>query len=170
MRPRIVELPAMDLWGESIQLSPSDVHRIAELWARFGARLGSPAGYEHAVCYGVCANAIGGSRPAGMGMPTEGGWRYTAAVHLPRHANSQRAFDVEARAAGLEALHLPAQRYAEFTYRGPVVGIGGAFAAVFGEWLPAAGLAPIDRPQLERYAGRWDPAADTNEMDILVPV
>ena len=43
-------------------------------------------------------------------------------------------------------------------------------AAIWQDWLPAAGLTPADAPCLERYDQRFDGRTGLGGMEIWVPV
>lgn len=51
--------------------------------------------------------------------------------------------------AEMEQVDLPAGRYAVLTYKGPYAGLGLAYDALFGQWLPSSGELPADAPCFE---------------------
>lgn len=64
--------------------------------------------------------------------------------------------------------------YAEARFEVDADEFGGAWAWLYGEWLPASGYQPDDRLCFERYAGDPKPAEDGGALrfsvDICVPV
>lgn len=71
---------------------------------------------------------------------------------------------------GCQRLRLARQRYAVVRHEGHIGSIPRTWYAFLGEWLPAAGLIPIDAPEFERYDASFDPATGNGGVDICVPV
>lgn len=101
---------------------------------------------------GVCADA-----------PDENGAvNYLAALVLKGEARSRD---------GVEKITIPGGLYASYRHVGPYTGIAGAFARLYGEWLPSSGREPDDRPSLEIYRNNpYDTPANALVTDLLLPV
>jgi AraC family transcriptional regulator len=94
----------------------------------------------------------------------EGGdeFRYFAGVIYPTHVAPE---------GEVESHQVPGGRYASYRLLGPYDLIHPAFERLYGEWLPASGYVPDDRPALEIY--RNNPySTPANELitDLLIPV
>lgn len=73
--------------------------------------------------------------------------------------------------AGVGVLAIRAGRHAVMRYDGPLSGIAGAYARLYGEWLPASGHQPGEEPAYEVY---FNTPEDDPEgkivMDICIPL
>jgi AraC family transcriptional regulator len=58
---------------------------------------------------------------------------------------------------GVEAIELPAGRYAVLRFQGPYAELERAYTALYRDWLPGSGEEPADRPAMEEYLN--DPRA-----------
>ncbi|NDI34134.1 GyrI-like domain-containing protein [Chengkuizengella sediminis] len=66
---------------------------------------------------------------------------------------------------------VPASRYAVFTYKGDMSGVGAAFKYIYETWLPQSGEVPFEDFSFEFYDERFLGPADKNsEMDIYIPL
>lgn len=71
----------------------------------------------------------------------------------------------------LEVVHLPAGPHAVMRYRGPYSGLGAAYEQLFGQWLPASGREPADRPVFEIYLNTpINSAPEDLVTEICVPL
>ena len=74
-------------------------------------------------------------------------------------------------AGDVEVCDVPGGKYGCFRLVGSHDGIPSAFHHMYGEWLPASGLVPDDRPALEIYRNNpFDTAANELITDLLIPV
>jgi AraC family transcriptional regulator len=88
--------------------------------------------------------------------------RYDACVRVPDGFREQ---------PGVNVADIPGGRYAVLRFRGTDREIGGAWTAIYRDWLPGSGYQCDDRPCFELYGdehqclpgGRW-------ECDICIPV
>lgn len=73
---------------------------------------------------------------------------------------------------GMVMRRVAAGRYAMFTHRGPLGELGATVDYIYGTWMPTAKREPgnHDRPDIEWYDERFDPASTTSEIDIYVPI
>jgi len=71
---------------------------------------------------------------------------------------------------GMVGRTVPAGTYAVFTHVGRLDTLGRTMSYIYGSWLPNSGHEPAQAPDLELYDERFDPASDTSEMDILIPI
>lgn len=87
---------------------------------------------------------------------------------------SDAGFTVGSEAAGegdVRILEVPAARVAVLRFRGPYAELERPYAWLYGEWLPASGEEPADRPGLEEYVN--DPRATPPPellTDIMLPL
>ncbi|NBI27527.1 GyrI-like domain-containing protein [Chengkuizengella marina] len=66
---------------------------------------------------------------------------------------------------------IPASRYAVFTYKGDMNGVGDAFKYIYETWLPQSGEKPLDDYSFELYDERFLGPNDKNsETDIYIPL
>ncbi|MFS1512119.1 GyrI-like domain-containing protein [Chengkuizengella sp. SCS-71B] len=65
---------------------------------------------------------------------------------------------------------IPASRYAVFTYKGDMSGVGAAFKYIYETWLPQSGEVP-EEFSFEFYDERFlGPSNKNSEMDIYIPL
>lgn len=150
MASRIVELPAFSVVGMEYQGDPMNGD-IGLLWQRFVAREHEIAGVsEPRIAYGLC--------------------RLTA----PGEMHYVAGFGVEAEHSvpeGMQRFEVPAQKYAVFTHKGTVEGIGESFQAIYASRLAELGLEPRQGVSFERYDERFIAADDpASEVDLYIPI
>ena len=123
---------------------------IPQVWDRFGPHIGHMPDEVAGVTWGVCAN-----------NDDDGSFDYIAGVEV-------RSLD--GVAAEFSRIRVPSQRYAIFRHEDHIATIRATMAAIWQDWLPAAGLTPADAPCLERYDQRFDGRTGLGGMEIWVPV
>jgi len=123
---------------------------IPAQWQRFQSWLGHIPGQKGKVAYGVCYN-----------FDDDNQMDYLCAVEV---ASSSEA------PAELMSLKIPAQSYAVFRHGGHISLIGGTWAAVFSEWLPAARLKVAGGPQFEKYGPEFDGRTGEGGLEIWIPI
>ncbi|HUA34756.1 MAG TPA: GyrI-like domain-containing protein [Candidatus Binataceae bacterium] len=81
-------------------------------------------------------------------------------------------WDKPVKAAGdIEVHEVPGGKYGCYRLVGSHDGIPAAFQRIYGEWLPASGFAPDDRPALEIYRNNpFDTAANELITDLMIPI
>ena len=106
---------------------------------------------SYGVCYDESEGATDGTMP----------FTYLAAFPIddPDHAPE-----------GLETRAIPANHYAVFTHRGPVVRIKDTYEEIYGNWMPKSGYVTAEGPEFELYDERFDEKTMSGEVDIYVPV
>lgn len=130
----------------------SRIEGIPRLWQRFVPYLGKIPGQLDDVTYGACVST---------GKHGEL-FRYAAAVRVANDAPVPE---------GLTAHQVPAGRYAVFTHRGPAHRIKDTVEYIWTTWLAENGTCEYRlAPDYEYYDDRFDPATETGEMEIYVPV
>ena len=150
MQVEIVEIAPMRLHSV---LHRGPVSQIPQAWRRLEAWL-SPRGLRDQVqlAVGLCEQA-----------PNQAGdIVYRAGVVL---RNAVAASD------DTEIVEAPGGRYACYRHVGPYSEIAEAFRKLYGEWLPASGYQPDDRPALDIC--RNDPRVTPEKelvTDLLLPV
>jgi predicted transcriptional regulator YdeE len=78
--------------------------------------------------------------------------------------------DVESPPAGMILRVIPAGRYALFTHKGKLDGLGETMAEIYQGWLPTSGVKLREGAHLEVYDQRFMPGKDESELDVLLPV
>lgn len=129
----------------------NDPGSIAELWQRFEPReqeiqrLAEPVG-----TYGIC-------------QPLEDGhWRYIAG--LPVAADAPLV-------PGMVELEIPGRHYARVEHHGTVQTLPETFRAAYSEWLPAAGLLPIEALEFEYSGERFlGPMNPHSVVELYIPL
>ena len=129
-QPRFVEAPLLLVAGIGQRFTMASIAGIPQVWDRFGPHIGLVANEVPGVAWGVCAN-----------NEDDGTFEYIAGVEV-------KSFDGVAAEFG--RIRIPARRYAIFRHDDHIATIRATMAAIWQDWLPAAGLTPADAPCLER--------------------
>ena len=149
-QPRLINAPLMLVAGIGQRFTVASIAGIPQVWDRFGPHIGDMPHEVAGIAWGVCAN-----------NDDDGSFDYIAGVEV-------RSFD--GVAAEFSRIRIPAHRYAIFRHDDHIATIRATMAAIWQDWLPAAGLTPADAPCLERYDQRFDGCTGTGGMEIWVPV
>lgn len=152
MEPKIVERGAFQVVGMTQRFTPGKMDGIAALWDRFIHRAGEVADAVPGVHYGVGVD----DRREG-----EPGFLYTAGTAVA---------SVGRIPIGMNAVTIPAGRYAVFTHRGPVTLLAKTVVAVWHQWLPSSGYKARHAPDFERYDERFKMHSPDSEVDLYVPI
>ena len=152
LQPRFEQGHSMRLAGITGHYMQEDIDRIPEQWQRLVAR-------------GEVAGRIGRIEYACVGM-------------TPKGADYLSGYEVETNAPlpdGFVDVHVPAYRYAVFAHDGHVSQMRYTFAAIFGGWLPTAGITLAHGPDghpfcLEVYTEAFNPRTGTGGIEIWLPI
>lgn len=87
-----------------------------------------------------------------------------------RYLAAQEAAEGATAPEGMTRLSIPPQKYAKYTYTGPVSGFQAFIMNVWTHYLPESGLEVIESPEIEVYDERFSLDSHESEMDYLVPV
>lgn len=79
------------------------------------------------------------------------------------------ATPVDASAANLDRIVLPAGEYAVFLYRGPAADAR-IFQFIYGEWLPRSDFELDARPHFEVLGAKYSNTAPDSQEEIWIPV
>ncbi|MFS1289078.1 MerR family transcriptional regulator [Pseudomonas piscis] len=147
--PERVFLSAQRIIGMAWQ--QGDAGSIPELWQRFEPReqeiqrLADPMG-----TYGIC-------------QPLDDSqWRYIAG--LPVAADAPLV-------PGMVELEIPARHYARVEHHGTVQTLPETFRAAYSEWLPTAGLVPVDAVEFEYSGERFlGPMHPDSVVELYIPL
>jgi predicted transcriptional regulator YdeE len=71
---------------------------------------------------------------------------------------------------GMVKLTIPPQKYAKYTYKGPVSGFQAFIMNIWAHYLPESGLEVIESTEIEVYDKRLSLESNESEMDYLIPV
>ena len=80
------------------------------------------------------------------------------------------AVDGETVPKGMTKLTMPPQKYAKYTFKGPVSGFKAVIMNGWTHYLPESGLEAVESPEIEVYDERFSLDSHESEMDYLVPV
>lgn len=163
MKPTLKKLPALTFIGLEARffgpMSPDcNNHKvIPPLFNRFFARAAElPPGPEEGCTYGLARCAATPDRTRDDELV------YLAARRVAPHTPVP---------AGMVRWKIPAQTYAVFTHRGPVVRLDETFTRIYREWLPQSGHEPVGEGSMECYEHtRFGDGGPKSEFDILIPV
>lgn len=169
MTPKLVETKGMTLVGLSARfisiLSPdrnNDVV-IPQLWHKFIERIREVSSRRSGVEWGVCESLSPGSKRS---HPDE--LVYTAAAELTLDAARD---DKATLPLGFAVKRIPPGRYAVFTHKGGLDGLGETMSFIHGTWLPTSGHTLREAPHLERYDARlFRPDSDDSELELWIPI
>lgn len=147
--PHRIDCPAQRIIG--MTWTPEDAGSIADMWQRFIPReheidrLAQPAG-----TFGICQPLA------------DGQWRYIAGLPVADDAPVPE---------GMVEIVIPAGHYAKVEHCGPVSGLPDTFRAAYAEWLPAAGLTPLDEIEFE-YCGErfYGPHHPESVVELYLPI
>ena len=142
----------MVIAGLAKRYTAATMPQAAALWQRFAEHLGRIPGQVGTVTYGVMTDRVEGT----------GGIGYLCGVEVAGSAPLP---------AGFSQIEVPALKYAVFAHDGHVSTIQRTVDAIWRQWLPASGYAPVDEPEFfERYDERFDPVTGTGGIEIWVPI
>jgi AraC family transcriptional regulator len=123
---------------------------IPDQWQRFGPHIGRIPGQVDNIAYGVI-----------FSFDADGNFDYMCGVEVK---------DTSGLPRGLSSLQVPARKYVIFSHRSHIAGIRGTMGAIWGKWLPEAGLKPLEGPTLERYGPEFNPRTGMGGLEIWVPI
>jgi AraC family transcriptional regulator len=163
MQPAIIDVAEKNVVGIGAPfisiLSPdrNNMIVIPKLWESFVGRQNEVATSMPGLSLGVCSDM-----PADAVRTHDDEFFYIAGVEVASLATIPE---------GMTGMTIPAGRYAQFTHRGRIDSLGVTIDHIYSGWLPGSGYRRRDgAPEIEVYDHRFDPASDTFEMQILVPV
>jgi len=87
-----------------------------------------------------------------------------------QYLSAYETADGEAVPKGMTRLIIPPQKYAKYTFTGPVSGFQSFIMNVWTQYLPESSLEVIESPEIEVYDERFSLDSHESEMDYLVPV
>ncbi|GAB5446409.1 AraC family transcriptional regulator [Gymnodinialimonas sp.] len=143
--PEFREHGAFRVVGMGAEVRGFDISAIPSLWQRFAVQ------YQ---TLGASGETYGVSYDIGEA----GDFRYIAGMEWP---------DVP---EGMEAVEIPAARYAVFTHEGHIGDLPKTIYSVWNKALPDAGLEPALTPEFERYDERFDAIAGRGVVEFWVPL
>lgn len=123
---------------------------ITALWQRFEP-------FMQAVSFLKEAMPVGVSRA----HDEDGGFEYIAALEVTHFGETPPE---------LNAIEIPAHRYAVFTHTGHVTRFPDTFRIIWDEALPAMKLTPVAGAVLERHLPAFDPRTGEGGIEVWVPV
>ena len=147
--PRIVDTEPMLFVGLGQRFEYDQMGGIPALWQRFNPHVGSIPGEIPGAAYGICTTA------------DNSGLDYICAVEVKDFSDVDRE---------LTRLRVPAQRYAVFAHKGPIVEIRTVIRAIWGNWLPSSVHDSADGPSFERYGKGFDPITGEGGFEIWAPI
>jgi len=152
MEPKIVEREAFHVVGITQRFTPGKIDGIPALWDRFVLRAAEVTDAVPGVHYGV---GVEDRRDGEPGFLYTAGTGVSAVTRVPQ---------------GMNAVEIPAGRYAVFTHKGPVTHLARTIVAVWHQWLPRSGLKARHAPDFECYDRRFKMNHPDSEVDLYVPI
>lgn len=146
-KPQIKERGAFRVVGLSAQCSFDDIGGIPGLWQDFNRREGEVEGQVPGTSYGVCCDA-----------DETGRFRYVAGL------------EAEGRTDGMDAVDIPAGRYAVFHHEGHISDLPKTVYTVWNKSLPDLGVELAKAPDFEVYGPRFDPESGRGGVEIWIPI
>jgi len=147
--PEIRQRGAFRVTGPSTRCTFETNSVISRLWNDFNQRCDEIPSPVPGVCYGVCCD-----------MEADGHFRYVAGLE------SKAAHTPD----GLDAVEIPASRYAVFKHVGHISDFNKTVYTVWNKALPDAGLTPAKTPDFEVYDDRFDPKTCSGTVEIWIPL
>ena len=132
---------------------------IGELWDRFLERMGeieNKKGEEKGKypAYGICEEIwINGEN--------QDHFRYYAAVEVAPGSKTPE---------GMKSIKIESQKYAVFTTKNGLAGIGPLTEYIWGNWLAQSGREVKPASDIEYYSADFDPESKSTQVEIWVPV
>ena len=148
--PRMVDIDAMIIVGLKKRYSDETSSQIPTQWQAFQPHIGNIDNQKGNVAFGVMCNS-----------DDEGNIDYITGVEVSQYTEAAKELD---------GLRLSPQTYAVFQHDGHVSEIRRTWRTIFSDWVPNAGCAMIDAPQLERYGEGFDPQTGMGDIEIWIPV
>lgn len=157
MKPEIIERDSFELVGVQKDYDAPDFAGAFEQWQNFLSRKDEINTPNQNCFYGLAIS------PAKTRMKNDcsGIFQYLSAFES---AGEETLPD------GMVKLVLPPQKYAKYTFKGPVSGFQAFIMNVWTHYLPESGLEAIESPEIEVYDERFDVDSHESEMDYLIPV
>ena len=152
-----MEHPARVLVGMRMEMSLSD-NRIPEIWRRFMPRRQE---IEHRV-----SEELISMRQHEPGFDIR---RFNPATVFHQWA----AVEVEKGGKvpeGMEMIEVPEGKYAVFLHRGGPATAGRSYSYIYGEWMPASGYVPAQRPSYEVMGARYGDGGADSEEELWIAI
>ncbi len=149
--PRIEDLQQMTVTGLAVDTTFENAGTdIPPLWAKLNARADEIRAVGKA-SFGVCFSVDAGTSD----FSYLAGFETTQGEQAP---------------TGMKTVDVPPGRYAVFTHRGHISGIGQTTFTIWNKSLPDLGLTTRPAPDFERYDRRFNPETGQGEVEIWIPV
>jgi AraC family transcriptional regulator len=158
LEPEVAEQPALHLVGLRTRFFGPDSEKnnmagkLPALWAQFLPCLDGLPGRVHGACYGVLRQT-----PA-------------RTDELEYWAAAPVAGPGTALPPGLEALQVPAARYARFAHQGHVASLDRTVNYVYSSWLLRSGVRHTYGCDLEVYGSGYLPDSDRSLIHYAIPI
>ena len=153
--PELVAMPSFRVAGPARRFDEASKSEIPQLWSALLGALPFKGQTPSWATYGVVSSVD----------PGEGCFQYLAGVGIEPDCVPP---------PGFAAMEIPAATYVVFriTLDGSALHpqVRQAMTAIWGELIPASGLAVADGPDFELYDGRFDPQKAGSVIDFHVPV
>jgi AraC family transcriptional regulator len=147
-KPRIEQRNAFAAAGISRRCAMHERGKIPSQWESFIPHIGNIEGQADMTAYGICHNS-----------DEDGNMDYMCAVEVTDAGRAPKH---------LQALKIPAAKYAVFAHDGHVSAINATWSAIFAGGL--AGEALAEGPMFERYGGDFDSRTGYGSMEIWIPI
>ncbi|MDE1463005.1 AraC family transcriptional regulator [Spartinivicinus poritis] len=157
MKPEIVERGSFVVIGVKNDYDSPDFSGALSQWQEFWSRSHEIKTTNTNCYYGLSA------------VPTKTRQK-NGCSGIFQYLTAREAVDSETVPEGMTKLTIPPQKYAKYTFTGPVSGFQAFIMNVWTHYLPESGLEVIESPEIEVYDERFRLDSHESEMDYLVPV
>ncbi len=140
--------------GESFKIG--EFEEIAKLWQTFESRRHEIEDIDPKFSLGICLE----QHPD---IPIEDGDKF---IYIAAYSVSSD----EKIPDGMNAVTIPAGKYAVFTHRGPIDKMTQTVNYIWGTWIPRNSDKVRKGPDFEYYDDRFNPQTLEGEVDIYIPV
>jgi AraC family transcriptional regulator len=154
MEPEIMEMDEFWVIGMQNSYRTDKPNEIPRLWDQFISRIDEITDRDRSVLFGICYSKLID------GAPCED-FEYTASAKVLQSATPPE---------GMVKIHIPKNRYAVFTHRGPITKLQETVKFIWGSWIPQSKYKLVDSPDFELYDRRFNPETMSGELDIYVPI
>lgn len=148
--PTIQEMPELNLIGLVGQFHCESPDGIPRQWEQLARQPMPIPGQIGRTAYGACFH-----------FTPEGNFDYLSGYEVKADSSIPD---------GLQALRVPANRYAIFSQKGHIASIQGVFAAIWSGWLPESGFDAAEAPTIERYGEEFNPQTGLGGYQIWLPI
>lgn len=157
MKPEIIEKESFHVIGLERTYPLADFEKALVQWEDFKKKSDAIDTPDRNCFYGISHAPLGSCNDDGKSPQ----FKYLTACEAEKGSKVPE---------GMIKVRMPKQKYACFTFRGPVSGFQSFIKNIWAHYLPESGLEVVDMPEIEVYDERFRIDSNESEMDYLIPV